>query len=319
MDRIPRKPRLSILVAEDTSVQRLALGNMIRKLGHDCLLAQDGHEGLEICQIAIPDVIICDLEMPRMNGLEMCKQVRAIPSKSYPYFIFLSAHHDLDSVVAGMHAGADDYLGKPVRGKQLEACLIAAERVTSLHKALASRTAELEKLNEQLYRQSRLDPLTGLWNRLALSEDLRAYQDRVRRYGALYCFALLDVDYFKKYNDHYGHQAGDDALSRVAGLIAGTIRSSDRAYRYGGEEFLICLSDQTTDSSFHALERIRCLIEGEAVPHVQSEMGVVTISCGVAQFGPGPMGDGEAVLQAADRALYQAKEVGRNRVVLAPG
>ena len=173
------------------------------------------------------------------------------------------------------------------------------------------------RLNEQLYRQSRLDSLTSLWNRLALSEDLRAYQDRVRRYGALYCFALLDVDYFKKFNDHYGHQAGDDALSRVAGLIAGSIRSSDRAYRYGGEEILICLSDQTTSSGFHALERIRRLIEAEAIPHLQSDMGVVTISCGLAQFGPGPAGEGEAVLQAADRALYQAKEAGRNRVVLA--
>jgi diguanylate cyclase (GGDEF)-like protein len=310
--------QLTILVVEDTSVQRLALTNLVRRLGHNCVEAQDGYDGLQICQKGLPDVIICDLEMPRMNGLEMCQQVRSLPSQTYPYFIFLSAHHDLNSVVDGMRAGADDYLGKPVKLIQLEACLIAAERVTSLHKALAARGAELERLNQQLYEQSRIDPLTRLWNRLAMAEDLKALQDRVRRYDALYCFALLDVDHFKKYNDTYGHQAGDKALSKVAELIGGTIRSSDRAYRYGGEEFLITLSDQTTESSLHALERIRRLVEAEAIPHAPSEMGVVTVSCGIAQFGPGRDCEGEDVLQAADRALYRAKEAGRNTVVLAP-
>lgn len=308
---------LDILVVEDTSTQRLALTHLVRKLGHRCREAQDGYEGLRICEKEIPDVIVCDLEMPRMNGLEMCQRVRSLPSRNYPYIIFLSAHHDLDSVVDGMRAGADDYLGKPVKRVQLEACLIAAERVTSLHKALADRGAELEKLNQQLYEQSRIDPMTGLWNRLAMSEDLKALQDRVRRYGAFYCFALLDVDHFKKYNDNYGHQAGDKALSKVGSLIAGTIRSSDRAYRYGGEEFLITLSDQTTESGRHALERIQRLVEAEAIPHSHSEVGVVTVSCGIAQFGPERSCQGEVALQAADQALYRAKEMGRNTVVSA--
>ena len=311
---IPGRP-LRILVVEDTSMQRLALTHMVRKLGHECEAARDGYHGLELCEESVPDVIICDLEMPRMNGLEMCQKVRALSWNNYPYFIFLSAHRDLDHVVDGMRAGADDYLGKPVKRVQLEACLIAAERVTSLHKALAAHSAELEKLNQLLYEQSRRDPLTGLWNRLAMKEDFREFQDRVRRYGAKYCFALLDVDHFKKFNDNYGHQAGDQTLSRVADLVSGTIRSSDRAYRYGGEEFLISLSEQTTESSLHALERIRRLIQSESIPHDHSEAGVVTVSCGVAQFGPGSTGGTDAVLQAADKSLYRAKKGGRNCVV----
>ena len=310
------RPTLSILLVEDTSVQRVALTNMVRRLGHDCIGAADGFEGLQLCERGIPDVIICDMEMPRMNGLEMCQRVRALPSETYPYFIFLSAHHDLESVVEGMRAGADDYLGKPAKLIQLEACLIAAARVTSLHKALAKRGAELERLNQQLYELSRIDPLTGLWNRLAMSEDLRGFQDRVDRYGAQYSLALLDVDYFKKFNDHYGHQAGDAALTKVAGLISGTIRSSDRAYRYGGEEFLVVLSDQTAESSWNALERIRNIVESERIPHSVSESGVVTVSCGISQLGPLETPRTEDVLQAADQALYRAKEAGRNRVEL---
>jgi diguanylate cyclase (GGDEF)-like protein len=226
----------------------------------------------------------------------------------------LSARDTVNDRIAGLEAGADDYLTKPLDRDQLSVRLVAAERVTSLHRQRAEKNAELERLNWLVAESARSDPLTGLGNRLCLREDLEALEARVQRYGHSYALILLDVDHFKAYNDRYGHLAGDRVLRQVATVLRRRCRTGDRAYRFGGEEFLILLPEQTQRKAAIAADRLRAAVEALAVPHPDNAPhGVVTISAGVASLEHAEPAVSDAVIRAADRALYQAKRAGRNR------
>jgi diguanylate cyclase (GGDEF)-like protein len=215
-----------------------------------------------------------------------------------------------------MNEGADDYLTKPLDRVDLQVRLKVAERVMSLYRQVASARAELERLNVLLFEQSHRDPLTLLGNRLRLEEDLEVLQGRVERYGHTYCMALCDVDNFKKYNDTYGHQAGDHILRTVANTIVRRCRRGDAAYRYGGEEFLIILPEHTLVNATIAADHIRTAIEKLAVAHVKNPPGVVTVSVGVAGLSQKRHKSAAQLLRDADEALYRAKENGRNCVML---
>ena len=307
---------MKVLIAEDEAVSRLILQRSVVACGHDCLVAQDGAEAWAFFEQDPVDVVISDWLMPGLDGLQLCRRVRAHPRDSYTYFVLLTSRSDKEHMVTGLEAGADDYLTKPLDRDELQARLIAAERVTSLYRQLAAQKGELERLNRQLARQARTDPLTGLGNRLQLWEDLDALHGRAARYGHHYALALCDVDRFKLHNDTYGHLAGDEVLRRVAGVLGEECRSGDRAYRYGGEEFLVLLPEQPPEGATLAVERLRRAVERLALPHATNPPGgVVTLSAGVTVLPPGEQKDTEALLREADAALYRAKELGRNRVV----
>jgi diguanylate cyclase (GGDEF)-like protein len=229
--------------------------------------------------------------------------------------LFLTARSDLPDRVEGLDAGADDYLAKPLDREQLQVRLIAASRVNSLHRQLNEQKAELEKLNRELFAMSRRDPLTRLGNRLRLREDLETLGAQARRYGHRYCAMLCDVDFFKAYNDTHGHLAGDEVLTRVAEVISEHLRGGDMAYRYGGEEFLIILPEQSLESSASTADRLRRAVEDLRIPHEKNAPGVATISVGVAALSAGEPKSTDDLLREADEALYRAKESGRNRVV----
>jgi diguanylate cyclase (GGDEF)-like protein len=308
---------MRILIAEDDRVSRTILHRTIQKFGHECLVAKDGVQAWELFQGTTVDIVISDWMMPNVDGVELCRRIRATSSEDYVYFIFLTAQSDKEFLLMGMRAGADDYLTKPLDADELQVRLIAATRITSLHQQLAHQKQELERLNQQLFRQARRDPLTQLRNRLQLWEDLETLRSRVERYGHRYCIALCDVDCFKRYNDSYGHPAGDQVLRAVADTIAQHCRGGDTAYRYGGEEFLIILPEQSLASAMIAVDSLRRAVEGLAIPHqARTPSGVVTISAGVAALLPGETKPADLVLQEADTALYHAKESGRNRVAI---
>jgi two-component system cell cycle response regulator len=214
-----------------------------------------------------------------------------------------------------MSAGVDDYLIKPLDPDDLQARLVAAERVTAVHRRLADQRGELQQLNHELAAIARRDPLTGLGNRRALQEDLEGIEARVSRYGHSYCMALLDVDHFKAYNDTYGHQAGDIVLQAVAAELKNQARGGDALYRYGGEEFLCIFPEQSLSTGTIAVERMRTGIQRMATPHSENEPGVLTVSAGLAILDPdGESNTASEVLKQADDALYRAKQLGRNRV-----
>jgi two-component system, cell cycle response regulator len=306
---------MRILIAEDHDATRLILEAAVRSLGHDCVAASDGDEAWRLFQNVDVDAVISDRMMPGMDGVELCRRIRADGRAAYTYFIFLTGFDEKTEVIHGMEAGADDYLIKPLDADELKMRLLVAARVTSIHRTLSQQSAELERLNHQLFEQSRTDPLTKLGNRLRLREDLEVICARVKRYGHTYCAVMCDVDFFKAYNDSNGHLAGDDVLSTVAQILISTSRDGDQAYRYGGEEFLVLLPEQSVDSGLAAAERYRQAVEKLAIPHVTSPVKrVVTISAGVASLSQRETKSADAWLNEADAALYRAKQLGRNCV-----
>jgi two-component system, cell cycle response regulator len=307
---------LRILIAEDDAVSRTILHRAVEKFGHECLAAEDGERAWEIYrETSGVDAIISDWMMPGMDGLELCSKVRGEERNGYTYFIFLTALGDRNHLHMGLEAGADDYLSKPLDRDELQVRLISARRVTELHRRLAFQNGELEVLNRKLFEQSREDPLTRLGNRLRLREEFEALRGRVERYGHNYSAVLCDVDYFKLYNDHYGHLAGDEVLQKVAETIADHCRSGDTAYRYGGEEFLIILPEQSQESATDIADRLRRAVEDMRIPHEANDPpGIVTISAGVATLSAGANKSADVLLGDADAALYHAKQSGRNRV-----
>jgi two-component system chemotaxis response regulator CheY len=300
-----------ILLVDDEPLARLALQAAVERLGHQWTAAEDGEAGWRRFVEDEPDVLITDLLMPRLDGLELCRRVRthAATHQGYTYVILTTVLGDREDVARGMEAGADDYLVKPVEPFDLQMRLVAARRVTDLHRELARFRAELSTL-------AHTDPLTRLGNRLALEEDLKALDARGRRYGRGYCLAMCDIDRFKAYNDSLGHHAGDDALRAVADNIKRELRAGDGVYRYGGEEFLIVLPEQTLETARIAAERVRSAVERLAMPHTAVPEGVVTLSVGISAYRPGGGGTVGELLEQADAALYRAKAAGRNRVAL---
>ncbi|HZO28017.1 MAG TPA: diguanylate cyclase [Chloroflexota bacterium] len=308
---------MKVLIAEDDAVSRLTLRRAIEQFGHEVLVATDGTDAWELFRRDEIDVIVSDWLMPGMDGLDLCRRVRALQRETYTYFMLLTSLEGKQHFMQGMQAGADDYLTKPLDREELRVRLQVASRVTSLHHQLAEKTRELERANHALAESARRDPLAGLGNRLQLREDLYRLQRWLDRYGRGFGVALCDVDRFRLYNDRYGHVAGDDVLQALSRAVAETIRSGDMAYRYGGEELLIIMPEQSAETSVIAMERVREAVERLAISHSANRpYGVVTISVGLVAVGQGEKLPWEVVLKRADAALYQAKALGRNRVAL---
>lgn len=304
---------MRVLIAEDDSVTREVLRRVLVRFGHECLETRNGTQAWEVFQSTHIDVVISDCMMPEMDGLELCRRVREHPGDSYPYFIFLTMLEDNHDLLSGMSAGADDYLTKPLKPEELRIRLIAASRVTALHSELADKRRQLEQLNQRLFEQSREDPLTSLGNRLKLREDLETLSARTARYDHGYGVILFDVDHFKRYNDTYGHLAGDNVLTAVAGEAGRTVRGVDALYRFGGEEFLAILPEQSAASAQYVAERLRQAIEELGICH---EGEVITVSVGVTARLSGDVATVDDLLKQADEALYQAKATGRNRIMM---
>ncbi len=307
---------MRVLIAEDDHISRLILEAAVSQLGHEFVSAADGQEAWRLFQATKMDAVISDRSMPLMDGLELCRRIRAAPGAGYPYFIFLTSLDDKPRITDGMNAGADDYLSKPFDPDELSARLIVAARITELYRQLAVQQSELELLNRKLFDQARIDPLTQLGSRLKLAEDLEVLSARVERYSERYCAVMCDVDHFKLFNDTYGHLAGDEVLRRVASTLAKGCRGGDQAYRYGGEEFLLVLPAQSLDGGHRSAERLRVAVEALNIPHSASPSKRVTVSMGVAMLAAGRGKSAVAGVEHADAALYRAKRLGRNRVMV---
>jgi two-component system chemotaxis response regulator CheY len=300
-----------VLVVDDDFGSRLVAQATVESLSHECVIGVDGDEGWQLFNESAPDVVVTDRSMPGIDGLELCRRIRTAKTDRYTYIILVTGLNDPAEVIEGMRAGADDYIGKPLNPLDLEARLLGARRVTELH-------AELAVARQALSHQAHTDALTGLRNRLALTQDLEQVHRMSERYGRSYCLAMCDVDFFKRYNDTYGHLAGDEALRRVAMTLQTGARESDRVYRYGGEEFLVILPEQTTSQALTPMNRALDRLSGLALEHrTGGPTGVITLSVGLTGFAAGTSITCQALLADADQALYRAKTTGRNRIVCA--
>lgn len=298
---------MNVLVVDDDLGSRLVATATVASLGHECRSAADGEEAWLLWRDFRPDVLISDRVMPGLDGLGLCERIRRAESDSYTYIVLLTSQHEQEDVLTGLRAGADDYLAKPLDAAALRARLLVAHRVTALH-------SELGRIRAALALQAQTDPLTHLYNRSRLDDDLKQLHNNSARYGRRYSLALCDVDLFKPYNDTYGHQAGDAALRAVAETLTGTVRQGDGVYRYGGEEFLLLLPEQSAAAAITTMNRFRVAVEDLGIDHSVTPAGILTCSIGVSTFVPGEPFSSTEVLRQADASLYAAKAAGRNRV-----
>ena len=301
---------MRILVVDDDPAARMLAQAVVRTAGHDVATACDGPEAVERLAAEPFDVLVTDAQMPGMSGFELAERVRRDLDR-YLYVIMLTGLQDDRERLAGMQAGVDDYLTKPLRPVTLTAQMIAAGRVVALHRTI-------EEQRRVLQRQAFRDGLTGVLNRLRLDADLSALVQKSVRYGRTFCLALLDVDRFKAFNDTCGHVAGDAALRAVADVLSAQVRDVDEVYRYGGEEFVLLLPEQDLHGASVAVQRVRAAVQQRQLLHPASEHGVVTVSAGLACSSSAVPLTADGLLRVADRALFEAKAVGRNALTVAP-
>lgn len=303
---------LKVLVVDDDETLLEALEAAIVSFGHSCRTATNGIDAWRLHEAERADVILSDWDMPGMDGIELCKRTRVGADEAYTYFILMTAFDDKAHFLRGMEAGADDYQTKPIDLDELQARLVSAERVVTVYRRLANKNASLRRDSQAAIRLASIDPLTGVANRLHLREDLESHLAQSHYDGVRCSVALCDIDHFKTYNDHFGHLAGDKVLRDVAQTIRGQLRRGDALYRYGGEEFLMVLPQQSVLDASRAAERARRAVEKLGI-RTTAGNGTLTISIGVAELMPADKGI-DSWMDRADVALYRAKAGGRNRV-----
>ena len=311
---------LKVMVVEDSKVTLKALTNYLEGMGiRTILTAVDGQTAIEIFRKTRPDIVLLDALLPDIDGFDIAKQLRAMEKgDEWAAIIFLTSMSNDEDLAHGIEVGGDDYLMKPVSEVVLKAKIRAMRRLVDMQRSLVNVTQKLNTANKELQRLATTDGLTGVANRRMFDELARREWRRCIRLKKPMSIVLADVDYFKTYNDTYGHQAGDNCLKAVAAQVARAApRASDIAARYGGEEFVLVLGETTLDGAKWVANNIRQHVESLAMPHASSPMQHVTISCGVASVIPYEDAQLEHLLKSADEALYKAKEQGRNRVVCA--
>jgi len=302
----------AVLVADDDPLYRHLLCSWLEKWSYRVVQARDGDVAWELLQQEdAPQMVILDWMMPGIDGPELCRKLRNRTNGPYPYLVLITSKGQKHDVVAGLEAGADDYLTKPFDVDELHARIRAGKRILELQAALM-------RSREILQYQAAHDGLTGLWNRGAILELLQRETNRHCRIGVPLGVIMADLDHFKQINDAHGHLVGDAVLQQIATRMVAAVRSYDSVGRYGGEEFLIVAPGCDTADLLASAERLRRCV---ADPPIVSDAGnlSVTLGLGVASAQPNTEGyDFEELLYAADNALYQAKANGRNRVECVP-
>jgi two-component system, cell cycle response regulator len=300
---------MRILIADDDDVMRHILVASLTKWGYEVVVARNGFEAWRLLQgNDAPKLAILDWIMPGMDGVEVCREIRKREDMPYIYVLLLTAKHKKEDVIAGMEAGADDYIPKPFDPQELKVRLRAGRRILDLQ-------AELLAARENLRYQATHDGLTGLLNRSAALDALRNELERANRQPSPLCLMLADFDHFKNINDTYGHSVGDAVLCEATRRMRSSVRAYDSVGRYGGEEFLFILPGCDCENALRQAERLKSCVTRETI-----ELPRVTISFSMSMGGVithhARVEDLDLLIQTADDALYRAKVQGRDRVVL---
>ena len=299
-----------ILIAEDNPVSRKFLEKSLTMAGYSVISAENGRDALEILENDFYPIVITDWMMPEKNGLELCRAIRSHNLPGYVFIVLLTANDSKEDIIAGLEAGADDYLTKPFNHAELMARLNSGKRILQLERSL-------KIANEEIRILSVTDPLTKIYNRVYLNERLPQEISRAKRYGHSMSLIMSDIDHFKKVNDSYGHHAGDITLKSFVDCLKQSIRGDiDWVARYGGEEFLIVLPETSLEGAFQTAERLRLSVSEMSIDIEGKEIGI-TASFGLSSFNPSQHNDKispESMIGQADKCMYQAKKKGRNRV-----
>lgn len=302
---------LPILVVEDNLLMRKILEGHLRDLGYSVVVAENGRHALELMNKAYFPIVITDLVMPEMDGMELCRAIRGTEYPGYVYVVLLTSQDAKEDLIKGLDAGADEYLVKPVSPSELAVRLKTARRIHKLESSLKESYEEIKVLSTK-------DALTRIFNRGYLDERLPQEVKRAFRFERSLSVIMFDIDHFKKINDTFGHQAGDQVLRDCADCVGRGVRGEiDWLARYGGEEFIIVLPETVLAGAMIAAERLRVMM-AEQVTVVDGKKIRFTASFGVASFTPPDQKEdpnmARTLIEKADQCLYQAKKEGRNRV-----
>ena len=295
---LPARPRLLLVDDQPINIQALY---QVFAADHQVLMATSGAQALALCTSQLPDLVLLDVQMPGMDGHEVCQRLKADAATRDIPVIFVTAQNDEQAETQGLEVGAVDFISKPINPQ------IVRARVRT-HLTLK---AQADLLRQWVYT----DGLTGVNNRRSFDEHLANECARARRSRSPLSVLMLDVDFFKRYNDLYGHQAGDEALRKVAYCLQqGVRRPGDLIARYGGEEFVALLPDTHLAGALELARSLGSRVANLAIAHADTPLGkVLTVSMGACTLVNGDSGSAEALLRGADQQLYLAKTRGRNQ------
>ena len=308
-----------IMIVDDSATIRAGLVAAVREMKFEPLAAESGERGVELFISERPSLVLLDVNMPGIDGYETARRIRAARPDEWTPIIFLSASEDDQDLERAIECGGDDYLVKPVSPVVLSAKIRAMQRLDKMRGRLVEVSTALATANQRLETLANQDALTGIANRRAFDYLMeRQFALAVRQREPL-SLVLCDVDYFKAYNDHYGHPAGDECLRKIGAAVACCgKRATDLAARYGGEEFALLLPDTPAPGALAVAERVLAEVAALEIAHDASSAGkLVTLSAGVATYTPERDTAPAGLISRADQALYRAKQLGRNRFVCA--
>ncbi|PWT47323.1 diguanylate cyclase response regulator [Vibrio parahaemolyticus] len=315
MERVmqPTGTSMRILLVDDVQLDRMQLAIRLKQLGHIVKAVGSGIEALNTYESFDPELVLLDISMPEMNGFEVSLHVRETFPDWIP-IIFLSSHEEPEMIAKAIDAGGDDYLIKPVDKLVLNSKLIAMQRIAHMRRELKQATAQLGQVNQLLTQQANEDGLTKLFNRRYIDQKLGSMVAWHGRHHMPMAMILLDVDFFKPFNDNYGHIEGDRCLQAIANQLKATFcRSGEYVGRYGGEEFVVLLSSTDAQTAEREAERIQEAMYFLDYQHEFSSVANrVTVSQGVFVFQPTGKENQADLYATADRALYTSKSLGRN-------
>lgn len=302
---------MKILIAEDDLISSKILQRNLLNWVYHVVTARSGAEAWQALQDEELRMALLDWMMPGMDGIEVCRKIRRRRKFKYTYIIMLSARDRKQDIIAGLSSGADDYMAKPVNFLELRARLQTGRRIIDLEDKLFCVQTRLKDIASR-------DSLTKVWNRAETTKFLTEELERGNREGVPTGVILLDLDHFKRINDFYGHDIGDQSLYQVVSRIKKNTRKSDKICRYGGDEFIIILPRCGSSEIVKIAERLRVSI---AKRGVKTELDVIplTISAGCASTDSVGILRADKIIRLADEALLKAKSLGRNRIVVANG
>lgn len=304
----------NILVVDDHEDNIEVLRVRLEHWGYATTSARSGPEALELVRREAPDLILLDVMMPEVSGIDVAREIKGDKSLPFIPIIMQTALDSTENKVEGLEAGADDYITKPIDFAELRARVRSMLRIKRLQETLEERERELLEVNERLRYMSQTDALTGLDNRRHLNERIEEMFAHAQRLKEPFAVVMCDLDKFKSVNDTYGHQAGDEVLKQFAAILKEAAREIDRVGRYGGEEFMVLLPGATLSAATHFADRVRKRIEGHTFTFPDGTLQR-TASFGVSGWPHDLVDDCDSLVRSVDDALYVAKETGRNRVI----
>jgi diguanylate cyclase (GGDEF)-like protein len=290
--------RSRVLVVEDSRLQMKVLLDYLKDQDVELITAADGLDALNTIQEVIPDLVLLDVVLPGMDGFEVCRRIKSLPDTAEIPVIIITSLSKHEDKLEALRCGADDFLTKPIDRREL---MLKTGSLLKRRQQLAELTSEASR-----------DPLTGLFNRRYLNFALEREILIAAGGDSPLSLIILDVDYFKSYNDRNGHPAGDEVLKTIGSILTSALRKCDIVARYGGEEFLVILPNTDIEGTFRVAEKIRRAVEEYPFPNGDSQPGgKLTVSLGAACF-PEHSHNAAELVNLADKAMYRAKQEGRN-------